>query len=35
MPEDDIIISNNLPRVIIHGGAGNDYITSIGSKILF
>ena len=27
-PDNDIIISNNIPGVIIHGGAGNDYITS-------
>jgi RTX calcium-binding nonapeptide repeat (4 copies) len=26
-PESDIIISNNIPGIIIHGGAGNDYIT--------
>jgi Ca2+-binding RTX toxin-like protein len=26
-PENDIILSNNIPGVIIHGGAGNDYIT--------
>ncbi len=27
-PQNDIILSNNIPGVIIHAGAGNDYITA-------